>query len=239
MTEKYVSGNCSKKTRTCEEPVNENEKTMSVRRTVRSINERQARALRLRTKPVRRIMISVLTAILIIASMSLTSCMKSNTPTVVVEKQMQQIKDEKVETELSSLVSSSSIAKTYSDDYDKLLEKIQDFDYEVTNEKIDGDSAAVTVKITTYDFGSAYKSMIEQIAKDASAGTITSDTDMTTYAYKLMFKKFNALEEKNYTKEVEVSCTKNSDGNWETNIVDDSAIEDAILGGIVTAANSN
>ena len=194
---------------------------------------------RMDRKGARRLSIALAMMMLLVLTMALTACAKSNTPTVVVEKQMQQIKDEEVETELSSLVSSSSIAKKHSDDYKKLLAKIQDFDYEVTDEKIDGDSATVKVTITTYDFGKAYKSMITQMEKDANSGKITSSTDMTSYAYKLMFKKFNALEEKDYTKEVEVTCTKNNDGDWETNIIDDSNIEDAILGGVVSAASGN
>ena len=194
---------------------------------------------RMNRKNAGRLYIALAMMMLLVLTMALTACAKSNTPTVVVEKQMQQIKDEEVETELSSLVSSSSIAKKHSDDYKKLLAKIQDFDYEVTDEKIDGDSATVKVTITTYDFGKAYKSMITQMEKDANSGKITSSTDMTSYAYKLMFKKFNALEEKDYTKEVEVTCTKNNDGDWETNIIDDSNIEDAILGGVVSAASGN
>lgn len=187
-------------------------------------------------KNLRKITIAVLALTMIFA---FGACTKSNTPTVVVEKQMQQIKDEQSETELSSLVSDASIAKKYKKQYQKLLEKIQDFDYEVTDEKIDGDSATVTVKITTYDFGKAYQEMYEQISKDAAAGKISSSTDTTNYIYKLMFSKMNGLKDKDYTKKVKVKCTKDDDGTWDTNILDDSSIEDAILGGVMTIVNKS
>lgn len=186
-------------------------------------------------KNLRKITIAILTLTMLFG---FCACTKSNTPTVVVEKQMQQIKEEQVETELSSLVSDSSIVKKYKKDYQKLLKKIQDFDYEVTKEKINGDSATVTVKITTYDFGKAYKQMYQQISKDAAAGKITSSTDTTSYVYKLLFSKMNALEDKDYSTTVKVKCTKDDDGTWSTNILDDSTIEDAILGGVMTIANS-
>ena len=152
-------------------------------------------------KNLRKMTIAVLALTMIFA---FSACTKSNTPTVVVEKQMQQIKDEQSETELSSLVSDASIAKKYKKQYQKLLEKIQDFDYEVTDEKIDGDSATVTVKITTYNFGKAYQEMYEQISKDAAAGKISSSTDTTNYIYKLMFSKMNGLKDKDYSKKVTV-----------------------------------
>lgn len=187
-------------------------------------------------KHLKKLMISVLAISMVI---SMAACGKVNTPTKVVEKQMQELKDEKVETELSSLVSDASVAKKYGDDYKKLLKKIQDFDYEVTDEKVDGDSATVTVKITTYNFGQAYKDMYNQVVKDANSGKITSSTDLTSYIYKMMFQKMNALEKKDFKTSVKVKCTKNENGDWETDVDNNSNVEDAILGGVITLSNQN
>lgn len=187
-------------------------------------------------KHLKKLMISVLAISMVI---SMAACGKANTPTKVVEKQMQELKDEKVETELSSLVSDASVAKKYGDDYKKLLKKIQDFDYEVTDEKVDGDSATVTVKITTYNFGQAYKDMYNQVVKDANSGKITSSTDLTSYIYKMMFQKMNALEKKDFKTSVKVKCTKNENGDWETDVDNNSNVEDAILGGVITLSNQN
>lgn len=187
-------------------------------------------------KHLKKLMISVLAISMVL---SMAACGKANTPTKVVEKQMQELKDEKVETELSSLVSDSSVAKKYGDDYKKLLKKIQDFDYEVTDEKVDGDSATVTVKITTYNFGQAYKDMYNQVVKDANNGKITSSTDLTSYIYKMMFQKMNALEKKDFKTSVKVKCTKNEDGDWETDVDNNSNVEDAILGGVISLSNQN
>ncbi len=187
-------------------------------------------------KNFKKLMISVLAISMVL---SMAACGKANTPTTVVEKQMQELKDEKVETELSSLVSDASVAKKYGDDYKKLLKKIQDFDYEVSDEKVDGDSATVTVKITTYNFGQAYKDMYNQVVQDANNGKITSSTDLTSYIYKMMFQKMNALDKKNFKTSVKVKCTKNEDGDWETNIDNNSDVEDAILGGVISLSNQN
>lgn len=187
-------------------------------------------------KNFKKLMISVLAISMVL---SMAACGKANTPTTVVEKQMQELKDEKVETELSSLVSDASVAKKYGDDYKKLLKKIQDFDYEVSDEKVEGDSATVTVKITTYNFGQAYKDMYNQVVQDANNGKITSSTDLTSYIYKMMFQKMNALDKKNFKTSVKVKCTKNEDGDWETNIDNNSDVEDAILGGVISLSNQN
>lgn len=187
-------------------------------------------------KHLKKLMISVLAISMVL---SMAACGKANTPTKVVEKQMQELKDEKVETELSALVSDASVAKKYGDDYKKLLKKIQDFDYEVTDEKVDGDSATVTVKITTYNFGQAYKDMYNQVVKDANSGKITSSTDLTSYIYKMMFQKMNALEKKDFKTSVKVKCTKNENGDWETDVDNNSNVEDAILGGVISLSNQN
>ena len=80
------------------------------------------------------------------------------------------------------------------------MEKIQDFDYEVKDEKVDGDAATVKVQITTYNFGTAYKEMYHQVVKDANSGKLTSKTDLNEYIYKMMFNKMNALTKKDYKK---------------------------------------
>lgn len=187
-------------------------------------------------KKFRKITIAVLMASMVLA---LGACGRSNTPTAVVEKQMQQVKEEQMKTELSSLVSDKNVAKKYQKEYKELVEKIQDFDYEVKDEKVDGDAATVKVQITTYNFRTAYKEMYQQVVKDANSGKLTSKTDLNDYIYKMMFKKMNALKKKDYKKTVSIQCTKNEDGDWETDVDTNSDLKDAMLGGIMTLSSQN
>ena len=187
-------------------------------------------------KKFRRITIAVLMASMVLA---LGACVRSNTPTAVVEKQMQQVKEEQMKTELSSLVSDKNVAKKYQKEYKELVEKIQDFDYEVKDEKVDGDAATVKVQITTYNFGTAYKEMYQQVVKDTNSGKLTSKTDLNDYIYKMMFNKMNALTKKDYKKTVSIQCTKNEDGDWETDVDTNSNLKDAMLGGIMTLSSQN
>lgn len=187
-------------------------------------------------KKFRRITIAVLMASMVLA---LGACGRSNTPIAVVEKQMQQVKEEQMKTELSSLVSDKNVAKKYQKEYKELVEKIQDFDYEVKDEKVDGDAATVKVQITTYNFGTAYKEMYQQVVKDTNSGKLTSKTDLNDYIYKMMFNKMNALTKKDYKKTVSIQCTKNEDGDWETDVDTNSDLKDAMLGGIMTLSSQN
>ena len=106
-------------------------------------------------KKFRRITIAVLMASMVLA---LGACGRSNTPTAVVEKQMQQVKEEQMKTELSSLVSDKNVAKKY---------------------------------------------------------------------------------QKEYKKTVSILCTKNEDGDWETDVDTNSNLKDAMLGGIMTLSSQN
>ena len=107
------------------------------------------------------------------------------------------------------------------------------------DEKVDGDAATVKVQITTYNFGTAYKEMYQQVVKDTNSGKLTSKTDLNDYIYKMMFNKMNALTKKDYKKTVSIQCTKNEDGDWETDVDTNSDLKDAMLGGIMTLSSQN
>lgn len=164
-----------------------------------------------------------------------TACGKAS-PTDTVKNQIKQVKTEDASKELKRVFSDTKLQEQYKDDFSKLIEKIQDFDYEVKDEKIDGDTATVIVEIKTYDFGKAYKSTYDQVVADASSGKITASSDLKKYVYDLLFSNLNSVKGKNFKKTVNVTCTKNDKGEWETNI-DSSNVEfqDAIMGGMITA----
>lgn len=171
----------------------------------------------------------------VVLALSLASCGKAS-PSDVVKDQLEEVKSEKMETSLSSLIGDASVAKKYSKQYTKLVGMIQDFDYEIGDEKIasDGKTATVEVKITTYPFGKAYRKLYNQVVQDAEDRKIDSDTDMTEYIYKQMFSKMLALKDKTYHADITVKCTKNDDGDWETNLQSSTNFRNALLGGTVT-----
>ena len=55
----------------------------------------------------------------------------------------------------------------------------------------------------------------------------------------MMFNKMNALTKKDYKKTVSIQCTKNEDGDWETDVDTNSNLKDAMLGGIMTLSSQN
>jgi hypothetical protein len=176
-----------------------------------------------------------------IMAFALAACGADAKPSDQVKADLDEIKSEEIDDEfLTSVFNDKDLQKKYGDDYSKLLKKVQEFDYEIVKENIsdDGNSATVSVKITTYDFGKAYKATYEQVIKDASSGKITSSTDIESYVYKMMFKKMDALKKKNYTTTVKVKCDKDEDDNWETDIDDNDDMRDAVLGGMISAVDN-
>lgn len=181
---------------------------------------------------------TLLISMILMMLMVFTACGKS-TPTEVVENQLKQIKTEDYSLKISRVFSDTKLQEQYKDDFNKFNKKLQDFDYEVEDEKIDGDKATVVVKIKTYDFGKVYKSTADQILNDFQRGKVKATDDIAKYAYDLVFKNLNSLKEKTYKKKVTVNCTKNDKGEWETDIDSSNVqMQDALMGGMITAAGN-
>jgi ABC-type glycerol-3-phosphate transport system substrate-binding protein len=155
-------------------------------------------------------------------------------PSDQVDKELQEIKNEELADDIGDIFDDEEMSKKYAEDFQGWFEKLQDFDYVIKDEKVDGDKATVTVEITTYDFGAAFEETYNQMIADATAGTITADTDLEDYTYKLLFEKLNGVTDKTYTKEIVVNCTKDDDGAWETDLESNSDALDAIFGGMMT-----
>lgn len=125
---------------------------------------------------------------------------------------------------------------TFSDEMTKELEnKIRDFSYEVSDEKITEDKASVDVKIKTYDFGGAFSDFFSDYMNQALALAFSdvSDKKMEKLANTLFETQIDKLTKKTYTETVKVKLTK-SDGKWMVNKVsDDGALVNALSGGMI------
>ena len=120
-----------------------------------------------------------------------------------------------------------------------LMPKLREFDYEVSNEQINGDTATVDVTITTYAVGDAFSSFLSDYMNQAVtlAFSGASEDDLTVLAESILDSKINSME-KSYTDTVTISLTK-SDNAWKVDALqEDGEVEDALLGGLLTIINS-
>ena len=179
----------------------------------------------------------LIVSMLVMVMFALTAC-GGKSPKNVVEDNLKQIKTEKANSNVSKLFNDSTLEQKYGKEYDKFIKKVQDFDYEVKDEKVDGKKATVKVEIKTYDFGAAYKTTYDTVVADAKSGKITATTDIKDYVYNLMFQNLNSVKDKSYKKTVTINCTKNDKGEWTTDINSNVDFLDAMMGGMFTAIKS-
>ena len=179
----------------------------------------------------------LIVSMLVMVMFALTAC-GSKSPKSVVEDNLKQIKTEKTSSNVSKLFNDKTLEQKYGKEYDKFIKKVQDFDYEVKDVKVDGKKATVKVEIKTYDFGAAYKTTYDTVVADAKSGKITATTDIKDYVYNLMFQNLNSVKDKSYKKTVTINCTKNDKGEWTTDINNNVDFLDAMMGGMFTAIKS-
>lgn len=179
----------------------------------------------------------LIVSMLVLVMFALTAC-GSKSPKSVVEDNLKQIKTEKTSSNVSKLFNDKTLEQKYGKEYDKFIKKVQDFDYEVKDEKVDGKKATVKVEIKTYDFGAAYKTTYDTVVADAKSGKITATTDIKDYVNNLMFQNLNSVKDKSYKKTVTINCTKNDKGEWTTDINSNVDFLDAMMGGMFTAIKS-
>ena len=127
------------------------------------------------------------------------------------------------------------VSKDTGKNIDGFLAKVRDFEYEIVSEEEsaqeDGKTAVLKVRITTYDFGSEYlAAMNDYIQKEDYKADAEENSRKF---YDELFVRLSALESRDYTKEVDIVayCPKGS-SEWVTNIKNNEALQDALLGGM-------
>ena len=186
---------------------------------------------------------NIVTAILrcilsILVLLTMTACVRQQSASDQVAADLDQVRQEEIASDMEAIFGSADLADQYTDRYRQLLEKMQEFEYEVTGEKVsdEGSAADVTVAVTTYDFGGAYKTAREEIIRAAEEGEINIDTDLETYVYDVLFDKMLGLTDKTYTKEVVIKCEQKANGDWVANIHENQDLLDALLGGVISTS---
>ncbi|MBR0374677.1 MAG: hypothetical protein IJH91_09140 [Mogibacterium sp.] len=165
----------------------------------------------------------------------LAGCSRNVAPKDQVARELDAIKsDASQEMFADVLIGDADLPAEYQGRYDELVGRILDFDYAIKSQTVDKDAgtATVVVTITTYDFGKAYTDTYDQVIKDAAEQKIDEETDIDKYVFDMMFDKMLGLEEKKYTVDVEVHCTRNEDGDWVTDIYSNEDLLDAMTGGM-------
>lgn len=120
-----------------------------------------------------------------------------------------------------------------------LIPKLREFDYELSNETIDGDKATVDAKITTYAAGEAFNSFASDYMSQAFASAFSgaSEEDLASLGVSIFDSKIKSMS-KTYTDTVTFTLTK-TDGNWKVDAIDpEGDIADAFLGGLITSVNA-
>ena len=154
--------------------------------------------------------------------------------------------EKKVAAELDALKISESTGSEVSDlrdslsdegrqNFDAFLNKLRDFDYEITgvSEDTESDTTAVTVRIITYDFGREYLAEWTEYLKTHD-DVVAADDELIDF-YEELFARLAAIEKKECIKDVEITCVKPLDnGEWIANIKDNEKLQDAVFGGMLS-----
>lgn len=73
----------------------------------------------------------------------------------------------------------------------KFKKMLLDFDYEVTDEKIDGDKATVNVKLSTYEFGKAMTNMYTEMLENILEFSSLSDEESEKKSDEMLIEQVN------------------------------------------------
>lgn len=119
----------------------------------------------------------------------------------------------------------------------QMKDKMLDFDYTLSNEKINDTKATVDVEFKTYEFGKAMTNTMAKYIEEALPLAFSGASDETLE--KIMndaFKEeFGALKDKSYTAKTTINLVQ-KDGEWKVSeIDDDSDIMNAISGNLVNS----
>ena len=138
------------------------------------------------------------------------------------------------ETDVDSETTNTGLEAVYEE---QMLPKMLDFDYELSNEQIDGDKATVDVKITTYRIGDAFTAFFSDYISQAFmlAFSDASEEDLDALATTILSGKLADLSEKTYEKTATLSLSMKDDKWVVDNIEDSDEFLDAITGGLVTS----
>ena len=154
-----------------------------------------------------------------------TGCALGNTPTSAVERVLSKYNtnDEDIVLELDDYVNNSNLTKTQSDKYKEVyLKQFKDMKYEIKDEKIEGDTAIVTVQITVYDYYKAENQANDYLTNNPNEFKQEDVYDESLFMdYKL--KKLSEVKDTvDYTLDFTLTKVEN---RWEVNDLTNDQLE--------------
>lgn len=123
---------------------------------------------------------------------------------------------------------------------EKLWPMIMEFDYTLSNERINEDKATVDVTITTYNLGVAMTTFFSSYMTQALALIFddNAESKLDKIGANLLTAELDKLTEKNCEKTATISLTATDEG-WEIDeIEDDGDFMDALTGGMVSSMSA-
>ncbi|MBN7772460.1 hypothetical protein [Clostridium aminobutyricum] len=175
-------------------------------------------------------------------------CKSTPSPTEVANSYFKALKADDIETmsglyagttDIASLGMNTVETDVLSDDFLNLIKsKFLEFEYTVSNEKIDGDTATVDVTIKTYDFHTAFKDAIADYFTQAFSMIFSdvSEEEMNSMMEETMTEKLNAATF-DYESTATISLSQTKDGWIMDDYEDNEEFMNAISGGMVDFAN--
>ena len=194
----------------------------------------------MRIREIRRYLISVLAvaAVLAVSVVMFSGCSKSSGAEAAVTEDLESMRfveiDPETEAELENVLSDRGMEY-----FEMFLGKAGEFDYEITGADAKGDEAIVHVRIKTYDFATEYlKSWTEFLDSTGRGGEEDAAEYDTALLYETLFKNLSSIQDKNYTADADIICTRDEEGGWTTDAKSNSVLKNAILGGMIREISS-
>ena len=155
--------------------------------------------------------------------------LKEGSPSYAVDKALQEFKTQLDVDKYLEQMDMDDLGMDV-EDLKPWLKMLQEFEYEIGEEKVKGDTAEVTVTITTYAFGKAMEGFFDQLITIALSNPDVTEQELID----TFMDSMTSLKTKDYTKEVVIICEKRN-GEWVPDLENNEDFIDAILGGILTA----
>ena len=113
-----------------------------------------------------------------------------------------------------------------------LVNKVLEFDYQLGEEKIDGDKATVETTITTYPFGEIFTGIVADFIPQAFANPDMTDDDASALLDQLLMDALDKAD-KTYSKTITIELAQ-EDGEWVVQESDE--MSNALTGGMLDFA---
>ena len=113
-----------------------------------------------------------------------------------------------------------------------LVDKVLEFDYQLGEEKIDGDKATVETTITTYPFGEIFTGIVAYFIPQAFANPDMTDDDASALLDQLLMDALDKAD-KTYSKTITIELSQ-EDGEWVVQESDE--MSNALTGGMLDFA---